>query len=107
MASNWYANWMRSKLPEPLDCNTKEKRRKAYMHDYCIRNKDKKREYDRQRYLDGRKRTPRKPEHEYKSCELCGAPYYPYHFSDKYCSKSCRERVMSKRKYERRKVDIR
>ena len=89
---DWYNNWANSHLPKPDTPGEKERKRREYFMGYRERNCDKLREYHARYYREHihKWKKPR-PEHDYKQCALCGAPFYPFHFSDKYCSAKCRK----------------
>jgi hypothetical protein len=97
-SKHWYERWLRSKLPNPDDEETKKAKRKEYMRKWYDEHRDERLEYMHQYYANHKEKyyKPR-PDHEYKECEFCGAPFYPFHLSDKYCSAMCRRRSYLKR----------
>lgn len=101
---DWYQQWLDTSLPQPISAGEKAARRAEYMHRYYLKNRDRLTAYHKEYNATRRKPRAKKPEHEYKSCVECGAPFQPYHLSDKYCCKSCRERAMSRIKYARKKT---
>lgn len=91
---DWYNNWANSHLPKPDTPGEKKHKRREYFRIYRERNREKLREYHKRYYRDHRgKWSNKRPEHDYKDCAVCGAPFYPVHFSDKYCSAKCRRSV--------------
>lgn len=100
--SGWYEEWETRCLPDPVDPAAKREHRREYMRRYAEENRDRIREYQRRYYIEHREKWDRpKPEHGYKDCAVCGAPFYPVHFSDKYCSARCRWAAQRARRAER------
>lgn len=92
--SDWYNNWANSHLPEPITPGEKARRRSEYFRQYRERNRESLREYHRRYYRENKEKWDKpRPAHDYKACAVCGAPFYPFHFSDKYCSTKCRRSV--------------
>lgn len=93
--SDWYNNWANSHLPKPDTPGEKAQKQREYQKKYRERNREKLREYHQRYYRENihKWKAKKKPEHEYKDCVVCGAPFYPFHFSDKYCSAKCRRKV--------------
>lgn len=91
---DWYNNWANSHLPEPETPGEKERKRCEYFKKYRECNKEKIRAYQARYYRNHKEKWNKpKPTHDYKDCIVCGAPFYPFHFSDKYCSTKCRRSV--------------
>ena len=90
----WYNEWAISHLPKPDTPGEKHEKMRAYQKSYRERNRDKLREYHKRYYREniGKWKKP-KPLHDYKSCAVCGSPFYPFHFSDKYCCSTCRRKA--------------
>lgn len=89
--TDWYNEWIRNHLPKPDTIGEKKRKVAAYQKAYRERNREKLAEYHRRYYRKNiHKWKKPKPEHDYKQCAVCGAPFYPFHFSDKYCSAKCR-----------------
>lgn len=85
--TDWYHDWSK-RLPEPKSPGEKADSRREYYREYRARNREKLRAYHAEYYRANRRKP--KPLHDYKDCIACGAPFYPFHFSDKYCSAKCR-----------------
>ena len=91
---DWYNDWANNHLPKPDTQGEKERKRREYHREYRKRNHEKLRQYHAEYYREHKEKwqNPR-PEHPYKNCEVCGAPFYPFHFSDKYCCARCRRKA--------------
>lgn len=91
--ADWYGEWARDRLPKPDTAGEKKRKVAAYQREYYERNREKRAEYNRRYYRKNiHKWKKPKLEHDYKQCAVCGAPFYPFHFSDKYCSAKCRRK---------------
>lgn len=91
---DWYNNWANSHLPKPDTPGEKARKQRKYQQKYRERNREKLREYHARYYREHKEKWDRpRPEHDYKDCAVCGKPFYPFHFSDKYCSAKCRRSV--------------
>ena len=75
-------------------------RSRKYMREYTDANREIIREKQRIRY---RERYVPLPEHDYKDCAVCGAPFVPYHVNwSLYCSEMCRRAAENEHQRRRR-----
>lgn len=94
--TDWYYDWSNRHLPKPGTPGENARKRHEYFKKYRERNREKLREYHKLYYRKNRQKWDKpRPLHDYKNCIVCGDPFYPVHFSDKYCCARCRRKASS------------